>query len=251
MELFLFPHSHFCEKAKWALDYKNISYQPTPIIPGIHILTLRKFKKGTSVPVLLDGKTAIRGSGEIISYLDQKFPDKMLRPEDPILYEKSLAFEAEMDRSLGKSIRAILYDHLLKYPDFIRYCFMYPLPSYKHLIFRMGYPLLKSIVNKSYVRSDEYLEKSRFHFQKAIEKINTIVEKQDYLLTSQFSRADLTVASHLAFIAMPEEHPFPWIEIPDEAVKNFYAEYQDQPAVLWAKEIYKKHRGESLSLLKK
>lgn len=32
MKLLEFPHSHYCEKARWALDFKNISYQRVALI---------------------------------------------------------------------------------------------------------------------------------------------------------------------------------------------------------------------------
>lgn len=36
MKLYEFPMSHFCEKARFALDYKNVSYSRIPNIPAVH-----------------------------------------------------------------------------------------------------------------------------------------------------------------------------------------------------------------------
>ena len=80
MKLLEFPHSHYCEKARWALDYKGVPFQPVPILPGFHLWTVRKFAKETSVPVLLDGDRVIQGSSEIIDYLDTTVPARPLTP---------------------------------------------------------------------------------------------------------------------------------------------------------------------------
>ena len=69
MKLLVFPHSHYCEKARWALDYKGLPFQLVPLMPGFHIITVRKHVSQTSVPVLLTDTDAIQGSNEIINYL--------------------------------------------------------------------------------------------------------------------------------------------------------------------------------------
>ena len=42
MKLLEFPHSHYCEKARWALDSKGLKFQAIAIMPGYHIFTVRK-----------------------------------------------------------------------------------------------------------------------------------------------------------------------------------------------------------------
>ena len=36
MKLLEFPHSHYCKKACWAVDYEGIPVQAVPIVPGFH-----------------------------------------------------------------------------------------------------------------------------------------------------------------------------------------------------------------------
>ncbi|PCI72403.1 MAG: hypothetical protein COB26_00380 [Piscirickettsiaceae bacterium] len=135
MKLLVFPHSHYCEKVRWVLDYKNIAYEPVAIMPGLHMWTVRRYGKQTSVPVLLDGDTAIQGSSEIIDYLEEKFPDKSLTPTNREELDACMAIEKDMDIRLGVNIRQILYAKLLEYPDYIRFCFTNPMPAYKKCFF--------------------------------------------------------------------------------------------------------------------
>jgi len=115
MKLLVFPHSHYCEKPRWVLDYKNIPYETVTIMPGTHMFTVRRHAKNSSVPVLLDGDMAIQGSSDIINYLEEKFPDKCLTPKDPAQFKTCLSIEEQMDKRLGVNIRQILYAKLLDY----------------------------------------------------------------------------------------------------------------------------------------
>ena len=41
-EFFVFGISHYCEKARWALDWHNIEYTETAWPPGPHIYLAKK-----------------------------------------------------------------------------------------------------------------------------------------------------------------------------------------------------------------
>jgi Glutathione S-transferase, N-terminal domain len=60
IELYQFPFSHYCEKVRWALDYKCITYLTINLLPGLHFRRLAKFVPKSSVPVLRDGKTVVQ-----------------------------------------------------------------------------------------------------------------------------------------------------------------------------------------------
>ena len=71
MELLLFPHSHYCEKGRWALDYKGLKYRPVPLLPGFHIRAVKKYAPDSSVTELITVEEAIQGSSAIIDFLDK------------------------------------------------------------------------------------------------------------------------------------------------------------------------------------
>lgn len=76
MKLLVFPHSHYCEKARWALDHKGLAFAEVPLMPGFHMSTVRRYASDTCVPVLLNDGMAVQGSSEIIDYLEQQFPSR-------------------------------------------------------------------------------------------------------------------------------------------------------------------------------
>lgn len=242
MKLLEFPHSHFCEKARWALDYKKVSYHAQAVMPGLHLKTIRKHAPGTSVPVLLTGDEVIQGSTEIIDYLEKKYRDRPLTPTDPSDCQECLEIERAMDKRLGENIRQILYFGLLAYPDFIRHCFTHPMVWWKQLLFRPIFPVLRHKMFQIYVKSPESVERARNEFDIAIDEIEEKLENEHYLVGNQFSRADLSVASMLSLLVMPPEHPFPWQDIPDSETETFLQGYRDHPVSIWVGKMYRKHR---------
>lgn len=243
MRLLEFPHSHYCEKARWALDYKGVPYTAEVIMPGFHVITLRKIAKDTSVPVLIDEQEVIQGSGEIISYLDSKYPEKRLTPLNKDHEKECIEIENLVDKDIGETIRQILYNYLLAYPDFICYCFTHSMPAYKQMMFRALYPVLKRKIYQTYVISDQEVKIARQKFDQTMDMLAKLLEGKKYLVGDQFSRADITVASMLAFICFPQEHPFPWIKFPAVEAESFYQQYNQHPVSLWVIELYSKHRN--------
>ena len=75
-QLITFGISHYCEKARWALDYCNIDYRIELLAPGPHIKFCRSLGLGdTTLPVLVAGGSAIQGSSQIIDWAEASRPD--------------------------------------------------------------------------------------------------------------------------------------------------------------------------------
>jgi glutathione S-transferase len=75
--------SVFCEKGRWALDYKGVAHRRRDLMPGLHSVALRLRGRGATVPVLdLNGRS-LRDSTEIVAALEEVQPDPPLYPADP------------------------------------------------------------------------------------------------------------------------------------------------------------------------
>jgi glutathione S-transferase len=242
MKLLEFPHSHYCEKARWALDYKGIPFEAVAIMPGLHMITVRKYAPDTAVPVLLDNSVVVQGSSEIINHLEQKHPSYPLNPTDTNELRACLEIEHAMDEKLGENIRQVLYYRLLAYPDFIRHCFTHPMSRLRQLVFRIFYPVLRYKIYQTYVISAVKVEQARREFDAAMSELESLLKNRQYLVGEQFTRADLSVASMLSLLVLPPEHPFPWQEIPDPQTRDFLESFQDHPVSDWVRTMYRSHR---------
>ncbi|MEO0685263.1 MAG: glutathione S-transferase N-terminal domain-containing protein, partial [Cyanobacteria bacterium J06649_11] len=62
--------SHYCEKARWAMDYLEIDYLEEDHAPPFHKQYTSQHG-GSSVPVLVTEKEAFTDSKDILHYLDR------------------------------------------------------------------------------------------------------------------------------------------------------------------------------------
>src|SRR5580704_125012 len=92
-ELWQFTSSHFNEKARWALDYKRVPHIRHSLLPGFHVLTVKRMTGKTQVPVLKLNGAAISDSTRIIEALERAFPEPPLYP--PEVEERRRALELE------------------------------------------------------------------------------------------------------------------------------------------------------------
>ena len=119
--LITFAASHFCEKARWALDWHGIAYDEIGWPPGLHLMLAKRHgAKGRTVPILLDGAKIIQGSGAIIDWAESKAKDqgRSLTPRAGLAEAK--AIERRADEMIGVHVRRLAFAEML--------------PSHSHLV---------------------------------------------------------------------------------------------------------------------
>jgi glutathione S-transferase len=110
--LYQFPLSHYCEKARWLLDFKDLEYSVKNLFPATHrLFTWSKSQTGT-VPLVKDGKEWIGDSTELAFYLDAKYTLRPLLPSDPVLRSRAIIIEELADKA-GIHVRRWAYSQLL------------------------------------------------------------------------------------------------------------------------------------------
>src|SRR6476661_1994049 len=106
--LITIPFSHYCEKARWALELSGVPYDEEGHLPVFHYAaTIRAGAKRTVPALIHDGKV-IPDSTPIIAYADEHRPGVLL-PTDPALRDEALALEDAFDRQLGPATRRWMY----------------------------------------------------------------------------------------------------------------------------------------------
>ncbi len=55
------PISHFCEKARWALDRAGVEYVEHPHLQPVHVVAARLAGGGRTVPVLVTDEGEVLG----------------------------------------------------------------------------------------------------------------------------------------------------------------------------------------------
>ena len=151
--LVVFGISHFCEKARWALDWHGISYTEIGWPPGLHRALLKQHgAKGSSLPVVLDGDLVVEGSGAIIDWAESKAQDRTrsLNPQTGDLAE-TREIERRADEVVGFHVRRLAYAETLPYySHLVRPTLFLRCTAWHRLIGGVMWPVTRRIMMQMY-----------------------------------------------------------------------------------------------------
>ena len=240
IKLYQFPISHYCEKARWALEHKKLAYKKINLLPGLHVKKAIKLAGKPYLPILEDQGNIINESRKIITYLDNTYPDNPLTPKDHKLKDEASMWELFADKELGPDVRGLCYHTLLNHPDITIPFFTKDGPWYGHFILKYMFPKL-SIKMRELMKLDEKnVSLIRQRLTKAIDKLHQRTKNRDYLVGNSFSRADLAVASLLAPLCRPKKYGLDWPDQYPEPLNSTIREFGD--TLSWVQQVYQRHR---------
>ena len=240
IRLYQFPISHFCEKARWALDHKGLDYELKNLLPGLHSRTTTKLARHSSVPILVEDHHVIQGAAEIITYLDEQYPDKPLTPKDDSTRQQALEWERYLDKEIGIHLRRCAYHILLNYPTVVIGFFTQDGPWYGKLLLKAMFPKLKAAMHERMKINDETAKVSREHLANAIDRLQQHLGENRFIVDGRFTRADLSAAALLAPLRMPDKYGLNWpAQIPEE-FQALVKEFECKTA--WVDDLYRDYR---------
>ena len=74
LRLVTIPISHYCEKARWALERAGIPYREERHVQGVHMLMAKRAGGGITVPVLVTPEGSLGESEDILHWVDERTP---------------------------------------------------------------------------------------------------------------------------------------------------------------------------------
>jgi glutathione S-transferase len=157
--LITIPFSHYCEKARWALDRCGAAYEEEGHLPLFHMLPARRAGGGRTVPILVDGKTVVADSTPIIAWADDKRPGA-LYPGNDADASDALALEEDFDTHLGPATRRWAYAQLLPRKDLDAYVIK-NVPRFEQLALRATRRAAMMIIKRQLKIDAEGVERSR------------------------------------------------------------------------------------------
>ena len=238
--LYQFPISHYCEKIRWAMDYKGLDYSLKNLFPGLHLRTTKKMSAKSYVPILLDDGKQVQNSHVILNYLDEKYPEKSLTPSDPKLLAQALEWEKYCDVEIGVHVRRFGYHYLLAEPKTVIPFFTQGGPWWGPLFFKLFFSKLEPIMRKVMSIDEAGANKSEVRIQQAIDKLYEEYQQREFLVGDSFSRADLAAASLLAPLIMPQGYGLDWPETMPVKLEEFVNKNEKKLEVF--RQLYKKDR---------
>jgi glutathione S-transferase len=243
--LYIFAISHYCDKARWALEYLGINYELRHVAPGEHRMIAKKLgAAGSSVPYLNTGRQVIQGSANIIDWADAMTTSSDRRLTPDIGYEECRKIENRIDDIAGVHVRRYYYSEaLVEYPETVRPIFTRNLSLYKKLLIGFGWGKLRNIMIVGMDLGTEQGRESRDIIEGELEWIDGLLsDGRKYLVGNQFSRADMAVASLLAPLVLPPQHPtYAKMKHPPKMAQDI-AGWAQRPSLSWTRQIYAQHR---------
>ena len=199
--------SHYCEKARWALDYLNINYIEENHAPPFH----RKYTSaygGTTVPVLVVEDKAFVDSHDILYYLDSVSADRQLYPHDRELRRQVETLEELFDRRLGVATRLWGYYYAIKKPLFIAIAWGKGASLIEKIKCVIAVPKTFNFLKQNYNVTPEGKDAAL----QEIKEIFAVVDRQlnsgqQYLVGDRLSAADITFAALASPVIRPKNHP--------------------------------------------
>ena len=240
--LWQFTSSHFNEKARWALDYKRVPHIRRSLVPGFHVLTIKRMTGKTHVPVLqLDGKT-ISDSSRIIEELEHAFPEPPLYPADADERRRALELEEYFDEELGPYIRRWLFHLILPYPEFVRTLFVSHASLPTQLAHRAMTPLIGRVMRQQMNITPATAEVARGKTIAAMDRLEKELRPSGYLAADRFTVADLTAAALLSPLVRPPEFPYRTSMALPGPLAEIHDALSAHPAFQWTLKTYRQHR---------
>ncbi len=89
--------SPFCRKVRMVMDWKGLEHE---LFDSCDIEKYPAYNPRAEIPILVDGPTVVINSADIHGYLDRKFPDTSIYPQDPATYAFVRQWELEADTLL-------------------------------------------------------------------------------------------------------------------------------------------------------
>ncbi len=195
--------SHYNEKARWALDYKDVAHVRRAVTPALQEFTARRLRAGRTVPVLEMNGRAIGDSTRIIEEIERRWPEPPLYPAEPEERRRALDLEDYFDERCGHDLRRVLFSDNLAEPEkFLT--MVYGADHPRIGLLKTVSPVFCRVVKRRFRIRPETVEQSRERVRAAFDELEAEVGPSGYLVGESFTVADLTAASILApIVARP------------------------------------------------
>ncbi len=244
--LITIPPSHFCEKARWALDRFDVPYVEQCHPPVLHYRATRRAGGGRTAPVLVTDLGVYSDSTEILHFLDRnRPPDVRLYPDDTNSRHEVEEFEELFDTKLGPHTRRAAYFHLLPQKKLLLDSVLHQVSGGERFLFRALLPAMRFLLRRGMRITSESTDRSIERVREVFDNVGRrLAEGRRFLVGEKFTAADLTFAALAAPVLLPRGFgaPLPSLaELPD-AVLPLIDEMRASDAGEFAQRIYRDER---------
>jgi len=249
LRLITIPISHYCEKARWALDRAGVSYREERHVQGIHAIAARRAGGGRTVPVLVTPERVLAESHDIVAWADQRGPGE-LRTLPAAVAERG---EVErlcrrFDELLGPHGRRLIYVHMFSQRRLAQEYNDTGVPVWEDRVARRGWTLMQRLVTRvlDITPGCEVGDEATV-FAELDRVAGLLADGRPYLCGERFTAADLTFAALSAPVTAPPEYgtPLPQPQQMAPRTAQLIRRAREHPAGRHALDMFTRHRHET------
>jgi glutathione S-transferase len=207
VRLITIPFSHYCEKARWALERAGVPFVERGYLPILHVLPTRR-AGGTTVPVAVAGGKSLSDSADIVTYADeQASAERKLYPTDAGARAEVEAIEAETSAKFGRATRLFAYHHGLPRASALAEMVRPGLTALQAFVMPALVPFAAVLIRRGYRITPASAEQAAETVRRTFADFSERLAGKRYFVGDRFTAADLTFSALAAPVVLPEGHP--------------------------------------------
>ncbi|MGD1857849.1 MAG: glutathione S-transferase family protein [Leptolyngbyaceae cyanobacterium] len=244
MELYQFEASHYCEKVRLILDYKQLPYKAVEVTPGVGQVDLYRLSGQRQVPVIKDGATVVADSSAIALYLDEAYPERPVLPADGAMRGLCLMLEDWADESIGLNARKAMLGAFSQHPSFRTALLPASTPDLvKNLVGSVPGDLLNLLGTGVGFGPDD-IKAATLSLQRALLSICKVLSERPYLVGEHPTLADFAVAGVSMYLKFPAQR---YVDLPAGLCEKGVPGLADNPVYesfwTWRDRLYADYRN--------
>jgi glutathione S-transferase len=240
------PISHFCEKARWALERAGLEYEERRHIQLVHWLAAKRWGGGMTAPVLAAPEGVYAQSRDIVRYADEHLPpESRLYPSDSAVRAEVDALEARFDAVLGVEGRRWLYHEVFKDARRFSSYNLTGVPEWERRMFPFVLSPAKVVIRRYlHIDEDTVATALRLVDEELDHVAGVLSDGRRFLAGERFSAADLAFASLCAPLIVPVDYgtPLPQPDVMPDAMAARVEAWRAHPAGRFATRMFEEQR---------
>ncbi|MGN6663749.1 MAG: glutathione S-transferase family protein [Solirubrobacterales bacterium] len=244
--LITIPISHFCEKARWALERSGVPYRERAHLQVFHRFVVWRAGGGRTAPVFVWDGRVLGESAEIVEAASEQAPPELrLFPDDPHAAAEVRDLERDFDARLGPEGRLWMYYEMRGRGDLARRYGCTGVPGWQRRLLPLVYPVAARIIDRVLDVRPETAVRAEAAVRETFDEVaERLADGRPFLCGERFTAADLTFAALAASVLMPPEYgvPLPQPEALPAPMAAKVNEFRSHPAGAYALRMFREER---------